>query len=259
MTVCRELFIEEENVVQTNKDIIKKNINSWKNYVSRLLCETEYFIDNSVGFNQISAVSTNAKDNQYVLEEIEKDGIQGTANFNAGMVLDSIHINSQSESCQIPKWEPDLVEGKDSILVYLSVLVSKYNKMILDLEDQKIKLIEYIRHFNRYLKQNTDHSLLPQCDRIVGQDRVDHCTPEPKKPSTHSEMIDARSAALTIIENKRQEMDIMLCDFIKSYKKMENVREAIIMYVNRLNQIWSDNNIEDTKVRLNLVQDVTHD
>jgi len=257
-STCRELFIEDE--VQKN-DAVLINIVAWKNRVSTLLCETESFIENSIGFNQISDFSKESVDINYKLDSIEKVNINGTNDFKNIILFDSILVNENNETCQVPQWKPDVVEDKDSIVVYISALVKEFNSGVLMLEEEKMKLVEYIREFNRFFKQNMSEIFIPQCDRMVGEDRIKFCTPQTitspetvekfEEKTTNTKLIEDSKKGLLIVDEKRKEMDKMICNYIKMYKKIENIREAIIMYVSKLNNIWSNNDIENTKIRLN--------
>lgn len=261
-STCREFFIEDE--VQKD-DAVLTNIVAWKNRVSTLLCETESFIENSIGFNQINDFSKESVDMNYKLDTIEKVGINGTNDFKNSIVFDSIVVNENNETCQVPIWKPDVVEDKDSIVVYISALVKEFNSGVLTLEEEKMKLVEYIKQFNRFFKQNMSEIFIPQCDRMVGEDRTKFCTPqtivettesvekfeEQTTKKTNTKLIEDSKKGLLIVDEKRKEMDKMICNYIKMYKKIENIREVIIMYVNKLNNIWSNNDIENTKIRLN--------
>lgn len=263
--VCRELFIED-NIAR--EESIVANIVSWKNNVSNLICATELFIDRSIGFNQINDFSKDAKDDLYKIDSLGSSSeINGKFNNKEGLQFDNIVINNTNEICTVPKWEPDLIEDKDSIVVYISVLIKDFNTNILRLEEEKVKLLEYIRYFNRLFKQNMNELFLPQCDRITGPDRDTLCAKKNKEVSVEKDkdtiplideklnkrtkLIEESKKGLLLMEDKKQTMESMICEYIKKYKHVENVRDAIIFYVSKLNKIWAENNIKNTRIRLN--------
>jgi len=246
---CVELFNtdREYNISQALKEIA-----AWKKETSKKLCEIQSFLDSSIGFNQINSVSKDSKDSEYSMSTIKDlKKINGKDDYGADkkLVFDSFVINDKNELCEIPLWIPDKIEDKDSIVVYITVLVQQYNENVLALEQDKINLSTYIQNFNRFFLQYLDNKLLPNCDRLTGEERSTLCSSENQVNETNIAEISKKTQ--TMIDDKKKNLDKMMCNFIKKYKKTEYIRDAIIQYINTLNDIWSLNDINKTKVRLN--------
>ena len=287
MFACNEYFSMEDT-----QPISATNMIEWKNRISTTLCEIQEFLDSSIGFNQMTDVPFDAKDAKYPMRNDEELSINGNVDKNQRVVFDEIEIDSASGTlCDMTKWTPDLIEDKDSIIVYITTLINEYNKEVLVLEDEKVKLSAYIQRLNRFLKQYLNNELIPQCNILVGPDRETLCNANCdhiqnndaelrtccdnlmnetgrrnccKKLSDPDEItkclnkIDTRSIRILatknvklLINSKKDVLNVKMCNYIKKYKKIEDVRDAVIFYINKLNTIWSTNDITKTRVRLN--------
>ena len=248
-SACVEYFNTDK---EYNMSEALKEITAWKKETSKKLCEIQSFLDSSIGFNQINSVSKHSKDSDYSLSTVKDlKKINGKDDYSVEkkLVFDSFIINDKDELCEIPLWTPDKIEDKDSIVVYITVLVQQYNENVLAIEQDKINLSTYIQNFNRFFLQYLDNKLLPNCDRLIGEERSTLCASENQVNETNIAEISKKSQ--TLIDDKKKELDRMMCNFIKKYKKTEYIRDAIIHYINQLNDIWSLNDINRTKVRLN--------
>lgn len=248
-SACVEYFSTDK---EYNISEALKQITAWKKETSKKLCEIQAFLDSSIGFNQINSVSKDSKDSEYSMTNVNNlNKINGKDDYSVDnkLVFDSFVINDKNELCEIPLWKPDKIEDKDSIVVYITVLVQQYNENVLALEQDKINISSYIQNFNRFFLQYLDNKLLPNCDRLTGEERKTLCTAETKVNENNIAEISKKSQ--TLIDDKKKELDKKMCNFIKKYKKTEYIRDAIINYINKLNDIWSLNDINKTKVRLN--------
>ena len=252
-SACVEFFnTDKEYNKEYNMSQALKEITAWKKEISKKLCEIQSFLDSSIGFNQINSLSKDSKDSDYLLanmKDLKKINGKDDYSVEKKLVFDSFIINDKNELCEIPLWSPDKIEDKDSIVVYITVLVQQYNENVLLLEEEKIKLSTFIQNFNRFFLQYLDNKLLPNCDRLTGKERETLCSSENQVNEKNIAEISKKSQ--TVIDDKKKELDKMMCNFIQKYKKTEYIRDAIIHYINTLNDIWSLNDINKTKVRLN--------
>jgi hypothetical protein len=282
---CKEYFTLEEE----RPSISATNVIEWKNNISHMLCEIQVFLDSSIGFNQMTDVPFDAQDSKYPMNKNEVS-INGSIDGTQRTVFNEIEIDREMGTfCEITKWTPDFIEDKDSIIVYITALVNEYNKEILVLEGDKVKLSAYIQKFNRFLKQYLNNELVPQCDILSGPDRdtlcnsncdsltgtelilcCDNLTNETDRRNCCMKIsdlderkkcedsIDGKSIRIKavkevklLINDKRDLLNVKMCNYIKKYKKIEDIRYAIIHYIDKLNNIWSTNDITKTRVRLN--------
>lgn len=252
--LCMEYFVDSTAMTSTtdaNIERVLMNITAWKIHTSKSLCEIRAFLDASIGFNQINSYSKDSKDSNYEIKSLTapKTSINGANDFTKSVKFNEIVINDKNEVCEIPDWIPDKIEDKDSMIVYISVLIKEYNKNVLSLEEEKIALSNYIQDFNRFFIQYLDNKLLPQCDRLIGKDREKLCADELKVTKDTIAEISKKSQLL--IDEKKKVMNNMMCDFVKKYKQTEYIRDAIIKYMKEVNDIWQQNDITKNKIRLN--------
>ena len=289
ISACREYFTEEEGTVSSQSSIAATNVVEWKNNISHMLCEIQAFLDSSIGFNQMTNPSFDAKDGEYPMTSDSKS-INGSVDSADRKVFDEIPIDrTRGTLCEISTWKPELIEDKDAIIVYITTLVNEFNKEILVLENEKVKLSTYIQNFNRFLKQYLDNELLPQCNILSGEDRKTLCNAqcddlsgaelrtccdtltnevnrrkccdkltnaeERKKCKESIDPVTMKIKAVSnvklLVNDKREMLNVKMCNYITKYKKVEDIRDAIILYINKLNTIWSTNDITKTKIRLN--------
>ena len=159
-SACVEYFNADR---EYNMSEALKEITAWKKETSKKLCEIQAFLDSSIGFNQINSVSKDSKDSEYSLTTVKDlNKINGKDDYGYAkkLLFDSFVINDKNELCEIPLWTPDKIEDKDSIVVYITVLVQQYNENVLTLEQDKINLSTYIQNFNRFFLQYLDNKLL---------------------------------------------------------------------------------------------------
>lgn len=289
---CKEYFTSEEagSGVPSQSSIAATNVIEWKNNISHMLCEIQAFLDSSIGFNQMTNVSIDAQDAKYPITNDPQRSINGKFDATNKLVFDEISLDrTKGNLCEISTWTPELIEDKDSIIVYITTLVNEFNKEILILENEKVKLSTYIQNFNRFLKQYLDNELLPQCNILSGEDRNTLCNAncadltgtelrtccytltnethrrrccdkltdveERKRCKESIDRVSMKIKAISdvklLVNDKRDLLNVKMCNYITKYKKVEDIRNAIIHYINKLNTIWSTNDITQTKIRLN--------
>lgn len=284
---CKEYFTLEEE----RPSISASNVIEWKNNISHMLCDIQAFLDSSIGFNQMTDVPFDAQDAKYPMQKADDSAsINGSVDSSQKTIFSEIEIDrNMGTFCEITKWTPDLIDNKDSIIVYITTLVNEYNKEILVLEEEKVKLSAYIQKFNRFLKQYLNNELVPQCDILTGSDREKLCNTncdsstgselriccdtltnetnrrnccmkitDPDERKKCEDNIDKKSIRIKaakevklLINDKRDLLNVKMCNYIKKYKMIEDIRDAIIHYIDKLNNIWSTNDITKTRVRLN--------
>nr|QOI90480.1 hypothetical protein HWQ62_00344 [Pyramimonas orientalis virus] len=248
-SACREFFtISEDRTPQEMLD----NLTKRKSEITKDLCKLEYYLDESIGFNQMNELSKDAKDTSYSLNSNEKNTkIGGVFDYEDKTVFEKITISEKNEVCEVPRWKPDIVVDKDAIVVYITHLVREYNKHVLLLNEDKTKLLDFITNLKRLLNENLDNKLQAQCDRCTGSDCVTLCA-TPKLP-----IIERLKNNQLLIDSKKKMLDKKLCGFIKKYRYVEDVRLAVVDYVKRLNSIWTNNALSETKIRLSYAQPKT--
>jgi hypothetical protein len=218
-----------------------------KSEVYKLLCQIKYYLEVSIGFNQNNVLRKDAKDGLYKLDELdgETSNIGGTYDYESKTTFNKIVISDQNEFCEVPMWKHDVIVDKDSIVVYIEHLSKEYNKHVLILNNIKVDLSTFLNNFKRLLNENMDNKLMGQCDRCTGPECAIICG------DSETNIIDQLKKNQLLIDSKKKELDNKMCNYIKNYRYVEDVRGSIVCYVNKLNDIWSKNEIKDTKVRLN--------
>jgi hypothetical protein len=260
--VCKEFFNSE--VVLTEPDRALDNIIGWKKQMNANLCELQHYLDASIGFNEMNDISQQARDDMYSMTNNKDNNINGSIDNSKNEQIQNLIISETNQFCEINHWNPEIIEDKDSIVVYITILINEYNKQIQLLEKDKVTLSSYITEFNRFLTQYLDNKLLPKCNMLNTVDHEVLCASKDLTESTNETAsqkvdlkvkheIEMKKAILSVstIDSKKKILDKDLCKYIQKYKQIEQIRSAIVMYVNKLNTIWSSNDINKTKIRLN--------
>lgn len=254
-STCREYFIENANpVIYPNAYVSRTTaelldiLTALKSDVSKVLCQIKYYLELSIGFNQMNELSKDAKDGLYKLDELkegDKSNIGGNYDFESKTIFRNIIVSEMNEFCEIPEWKHDIIVDKDAIVVYIEQLVKEYNKHVLTLNNIKVDLSTFLDNFKRFLNENLDNKLMSQCDRCTGDDCDTICG----EPDLN--IIEQLKKNQLLIDKKKKQLDTKMCNYIRNYRYVEDIRGSIVHYVNKLNDIWTNNEIKNTKVRLN--------
>jgi hypothetical protein len=254
-STCREYFVIGQDLVGRSEQELLDILTKKKMEVTKVLCQIQYYLESSIGFNQMSDLSKDAKDDLYTLDEPSKDNkskrknmVGGKFDYEDKTVFGEIVVSDKNEFCEIPKWKHELIVDKDAMVVYIQHLVKEYNEHVLVLNKIKVELSTYLTNFKRLLNENLDNKLLAQCDRCTGEECERMCGNKDK-----SVIVKLKENQL-MIDQKKKELDTKMCNYIKKYRYVEDVRASIVHYVGELNNIWSTNDIRHTKVRLNYAQ-----
>jgi hypothetical protein len=247
-STCREYFVMNQESVGRSEQELLDILTKKKQEVTKVLCQIQYYLESSIGFNQMSELSKDAKDELYSLNRSKKDknnSVGGKFDYENKTVFGEIVISEKNEFCEIPKWNHELIVDKDAMIVYIQQLVKEYNEHVLILNTSKVDLSTYLTNFKRLLNENLDNKLLAQCDRCTGDECKKLCDNKDKT------IIVKLKENQLLIDDKKKTLDALMCNYVKKYRYVEDVRNSIVYYVNELNTIWSTNDINHTKVRLN--------
>lgn len=239
---CIEYYAKAEhysNLEQDEKAYIKTaGLN--KSYAIKKLCLLQTLVEKSISISQIDNTDINYSFDKS--EEIELGGSYETNRIESEISK----LEKNGEIVYYSKWNPDLVESKDGIIIYVHKLIQKYNSKILELNGMKIKISDFITYFRRLLSEGIDSRLLGQCLTC----RRPECEKVLCAHQDESEFDRAKKNKELIMKDEKT-LENMVVEFILLYKLIEDIRNAIVKYINKMNDIWSNAELKDVQIKLN--------
>jgi type II secretory ATPase GspE/PulE/Tfp pilus assembly ATPase PilB-like protein len=83
-STCREYFVIGQDLVGRSEQELLDILTKKKMEVTKVLCQIQYYLESSIGFNQMSDLSKDAKDDLYTLVEPSKDNKSKRKNMVGG-------------------------------------------------------------------------------------------------------------------------------------------------------------------------------
>jgi hypothetical protein len=203
-----------------------------KKDISDRLCVLKNIIESSISVAQISLPET---DNEYKYDisglgmEDDIGGKYVDEFVNQGAIL---NFDGSENKCNHKTWLPDEIKKKESIVGYTSKLVRYYNKKVLDLNNKRVVLSEFIDEFQRLLVENLDEKLLGRCDVCTTED----CNTVLCVNTSENTSIRLLNSKKLII-SKVETLQSLLCEFANLYKHLGDIQKVIIAYTNELQSI----------------------
>lgn len=215
----------------------------------RLSAEKICYIKNIVE-TSINIPSTDFKDLENILEDrmfdnpnvrIDKirEGSVGGVYINPdGNVVTEESIDEGADDnreCRLLTWKPEKFDRKSSIMAYLIIMIKEYNKEIVDLNSLKTGLSVYLDSMHRIFAESLDIHLIGMCSTCSTIDCQEVFCRDNK---VALELQKKRN--VDHIEFKSRTLRNMLCDFMKKYRYVLDLHNAIVEYNGKLVVAWNE-------------------
>lgn len=215
----------------------------------RLSAEKICYIKNIVE-TSIDIPSTDFKDLENILEDrmfdnpnvkidrIREGSVGGIYTDHDGNVVteeSNDEHDDDNRECKLFTWRPEKFDRKSSIMAYLIIMIKEYNKEIVDLNSLKTGLSVYLDSMHRIFAESLDIHLIGMCSTCSTVDCQDVFCHDNK---VALELQKKRN--VDHVEFKSRALRKMLCDFMKKYRYVLDLHNAIVEYNDKLVVAWKE-------------------